>query len=220
MSRGNEIQLGDELGNLKEFTLPLPAEYRGSSLSNSERIRAVHNSFAKASPFSIEQTRPAGEDDDVYHFIAYMPINGALYELDGLQGAPIRHGACSFEEFPEKVIPVLQRRIERYPQTEIRFNLLAVCGDLRNKAKTIGDDMMLLREEEKRAEWQFENALRRHNFIGFGAEVLKEVVRQKIKSGEYDHWIEESSAKTKQRMGDGKKRKSGEIDVDGLEDMD
>jgi ubiquitin carboxyl-terminal hydrolase L5 len=144
----------------------------------------------------------ATEDDDVYHFIAYTPINGVLYELDGLQPAPISHGSCTFEEFPDKVIPVLQRRIERYPANEIRFNLLAMVQDLRIRAKEIGDQDWLLREEQKRNAWQWENALRRHNFVGFVSEVLKGVTRSKLKDGPeaYDSWIETAKAKTLARV--------------------
>jgi ubiquitin carboxyl-terminal hydrolase L5 len=88
---------------------------RGDTLSNSELIRDVHNSFARSSPFVNEVQRAATQDDDLYHFIAYTPVNGVLYEIDGLQPAPIAHGECTFEEFPEKIVPVLQRRVERYP---------------------------------------------------------------------------------------------------------
>lgn len=197
--QSKDVKLGPELEQLKEFTADLPSEYRGSSLSNSEKIRLVHNSFAKSSPFSMDEKRAATEDDDVYHFIAYTPIDGVLYELDGLQQGPISHGECKFEDFPEKIIPVLQRRIERYPATEIRFNLLAVCGDLRHKARDMGDDMMLMREEQKRREWMFENALRRHNFVGFGAGVLKEVARQKIKEGKWEEWMDEGVKATARR---------------------
>lgn len=182
---------------------------RGEALSNSELIRDVHNSFARSSPFIDEAQRMATEEDDVYHFIAYSPINGTLYELDGLQPAPISHGACSFDEFPEKVIPVLQRRIERYPSNEIRFNLLAMVRDLRIRAQEIGDQDMLYREEQKRNAWQWENALRRHNFVGFTGEVLKGVAGSKLKEGDsaYQEWINAAKTKTKARVEE--KRKTG-----------
>ena len=175
---------------------------RGEALSNSELIRHVHNSFARSSPFVDEAQRSASEEDDAYHFIAYTPINGVLYELDGLQPAPISHGSCSFEEFPDKVIPVLQRRIERYPSNEIRFNLLAMVRDLRIRAQEIGDQDMLYQEVQKRNAWQWENALRRHNFIGFIGEVLKTVTASKLRQGDgiYDQWIEEAKIKTKARI--------------------
>ena len=176
-------------------------QLRGEALSNSELIRDVHNSFARSSPFIDEAQRLASDDDDVYHFIAYTSINDTLYELDGLQPAPISHGSCTFEEFSANVIPVLQRRIERYPAHEIRFNLLAMVRDLRVRAREIGDLEWLKREEQKRNGWQLENALRRHNFVGFTNEILKSVVRSKLQDNGkvYDEWVEEAKAKTRAR---------------------
>jgi ubiquitin carboxyl-terminal hydrolase L5 len=223
LNKDGEIEVGKQLREFKEFTSGFPAEFRGEALSNSELIRDVHNSFAKSSPFVDETQRTATEDDDVYHFIAYTPINGVLYELDGLQPAPIVHGQCSFDEFPEKVIPVLQRRIERYPANEIRFNLLAMVRDLRVRAREIGDQEMLFREEQKRSEWQFENALRKHNFVGFAGEVLKGVIAEKLKEGPgaYEKWIEDAKKKTKQRNEDHKKKGGADEDEEmvGLLDI-
>ncbi|KAI9055465.1 hypothetical protein LZ554_000419 [Drepanopeziza brunnea f. sp. 'monogermtubi'] len=208
LNKTDEIDVGVPLREFKDFTSGFPAEFRGECLSNSELIRDVHNSFAKSSPFVDETQRTASDDDDVYHFIAYTAINGILYELDGLQPAPIAHGASTFEEFPDKVIPVLQRRIERYPAHEIRFNLLAMVRDLRVRARETGDLEMLFREEQKRSDWQFENALRRHNFVGFAGEVLKGVMEEKLKEGPeaYTRWINEAKKKTKERSDQGKRR--------------
>ncbi|KAI9735388.1 MAG: hypothetical protein M1818_006583 [Claussenomyces sp. TS43310] len=209
------VDIGTQLREFKDFTQGFPPEFRGEALSNSELIRDVHNSFAKSSPFVDETQRVATEDDDVYHFIAYTPINGVLYELDGLQPAPIAHGPCAFEEFPEKVIPVLQRRISRYPATEIRFNLLAMVRDLRINAREIGDYQMLEREERKRSDWQFENALRRHNFVGFAGEVLKGVVRSRLNEGpeKYTEWIESAKRTTEKRLQEQRKT-GGDGDAD------
>ncbi|PSR97167.1 ubiquitin carboxyl-terminal hydrolase [Coniella lustricola] len=207
------IDVGDALRDFREFTESLPSEFRGEALSNSELIRDVHNSFAKSSPFADETQRTSGDSEDVYHFVAYTPIGGTLYEMDGLQPAPISHGACSQEQFPAKVMDVLQRRINRYDATEIRFNLLAMVRDMRIRAKDFGDAEMLEREEKKRRDWQFENALRRHNFVGFAGEVLKGVVSHKLKNGgeeAYKKWVDDATTKMKQRSEQKKMGGAGE----------
>lgn len=145
----------------------------------------------------------------MYHFIAYTPLNGVLYELDGLQPCPISHGSCQDAEFSDNIIPVLQRRIERYPATEIRFNLLAMVQDPRVRAREIGDVETIEREEQKRKMWSWENELRQHNFVGFTHEVLKAVIRQKLKEHKYESWIAEAKEKAKERMEE-RKKKGGE----------
>ncbi|KAL7625550.1 hypothetical protein AAE478_004770 [Parahypoxylon ruwenzoriense] len=212
MNKDGEVDIGGPLRDFKEFTMVLPPEFRGEALSNSELIRDVHNSFAKSSPFVDETQRTGGEPEDAFHFVAYTPVDGTLYELDGLQPAPISHGACSSEDFPSKVMEVLQRRIARYDLSEIRFNLMAMVGDRRIQAQEIGDVEMLAREEQKRRDWQFENALRRHNFVGFAGAVLKGVVDMKLKEGgegAYDKWVEEAKTKTRQRLENRKKGGGG-----------
>ncbi|EOD48874.1 putative ubiquitin carboxyl-terminal hydrolase 2 protein [Neofusicoccum parvum UCRNP2] len=215
LNKDGEVDIGPQLREFKEFTTAFPSDLRGEALSNSDLIRETHNSFARSSPFVDETQRAATGDDDVYHFIAYTPINGKLYELDGLQQAPISHGACTADEFPDKVIPVLQRRIERYPQTEIRFNLLAMVRDLRIRAREIGDAEWLQREQQKRSAWMWENSLRRHNFVGFVGELMKGVVKAKVDDGKYDQWVDEAKAKTRQRAQDRAKKgiASDEMDV-------
>ncbi|PLB33614.1 putative 26S proteasome-associated ubiquitin C-terminal hydrolase [Aspergillus candidus] len=200
------IELGPTLHSFKDFTTGFPPDLRGEALSNSEEIRTAHNAFAKASPFVDETTRDANDEEgDAYHFIAYTAVNGTLYELDGLQPYPISHGSCAGEaaggdDFAEKVIGVLQRRIARYPEGETRFNLMAVVRDLRLRASEIGDAELMEREERKRRAWAWENTLRRSNFVGFIGEVLKGVAGMKEGRGEFEEWVERAKGETQRRL--------------------
>ena len=67
----------------------------GESLGDSELIRQTHNSFAAPHSFLSEEARAAKEEDDVFHFISYLPAMGRLWELDGLKPGPIDLGPCS-----------------------------------------------------------------------------------------------------------------------------
>ncbi|KAJ2747491.1 hypothetical protein GGI20_000480 [Coemansia sp. BCRC 34301] len=132
LNREQEIELGETLANFRSFAADLPPDMRGLALTNCDQIREVHNSFVRPESFLTdpdERRRSADEDDDLFHFISYVPVNGRLYELDGLQRGPIDHGTS--ENWLEDVGAVIQRRMAEYSQGEIRFNLMALIGDRR-----------------------------------------------------------------------------------------
>lgn len=108
MNRTKEIEIGDELTNLRSFSMGLPFKERGHTIGNSEQIRMTHNSFARNDPFIVEESEnKVGSTEDAFHFISYVPVNGQLYELDGLQNGPISFGPCTEETW----LPLAREKI-------------------------------------------------------------------------------------------------------------
>lgn len=88
-----DIKLGDTLSEFKSFVDGFDSESKGLAIGNSDLIRNVHNSFARAEPFMHEESsKSSDKSEDVYHFIAYIPFEGTVYELDGLKSGPILLG--------------------------------------------------------------------------------------------------------------------------------
>jgi len=119
---------------------------KGLAITNCELIRTVHNSFSRTEAFVVDDKSLKGKSEDVYHFISYVPVAGVLFELDGLKRGPISHGECTREDWLDKVCPIIQKRIERYSNSEIRFNLLAI---IKNKKNTYLQQLQALQEKRQ-----------------------------------------------------------------------
>lgn len=179
-----EIKLGDDLSQFKDFTCSFDPALKGMSLTNADRLREVHNSFARQSMFEFD-SKAAEKDDDVYHFVAFVPHKGRVYELDGLKPGPIDHGSYT-DDWITVVQPLLQKRIAKHAATEITFNLMAVVGDklldLQHQFEALGGandtaeneiKRLMRQEEEKRANYKIENIRRKHNYLPLIMEMLK-----------------------------------------------
>lgn len=189
LMNNENIDIGDDLKNFKDFTMALNPVDKGNSIGQHENIRTHHNSFARQDPFTIEEdnSKHGKEDDDVYHFVSYVPHNGVLYELDGLQPGPISFGEVTADNWLSKAKDEIQKRIEKYSTSEIRFNLLAVIDDKKLKAEKelaalTGQEgkeaeiellkSIILEETGRQADWKTENERRRHNYVPLIFELL------------------------------------------------
>ncbi|PAA76912.1 hypothetical protein BOX15_Mlig012936g2 [Macrostomum lignano] len=145
-----DVELGDALQNLKSFSASFDSKTKGLALANSPLIRQVHNSFSRQTMLEFDNSL-AGERDEASHFIAYVPINGRLYELDGLKRGPIDHGrlpdGLPTEEWVQHAIPVIRKRMQRYASSELRFTLLAVISDRKTALQKQLDTMTAALDE-------------------------------------------------------------------------
>ncbi|CAH0398339.1 unnamed protein product [Chilo suppressalis] len=133
------LHLGETLSRLKHHTLGMNPENKGWAIGNTPELACAHNSHA------IPQARKKTDKNagvstgrftgEAYHFVSFVPINGHLFELDGLKPYPTDHGPwAADEDWTDKFRRVMAERLGRDAGEQvhdIRFNLMAVVPDRR-----------------------------------------------------------------------------------------
>nr|XP_046270916.1 ubiquitin carboxyl-terminal hydrolase isozyme L1 isoform X2 [Scatophagus argus] len=108
---------------LKKFldeTADMSADDRAKHLEKNQAICKAHNEVA-----SQGQCRPEADNIN-FHFIAFVNVNGQLYEFDGRMNGPVKHGATNDESFIVDAAKVCHEFMER-EQGEVRFSSVALC---------------------------------------------------------------------------------------------
>lgn len=83
---------GPQLTELLQFAQGMDAQTRGLVITSADWLREMHNALSPPSAFSLDGLGLPRKSEDAYHFVVYLPVMGALYELDGLKPYAIRHG--------------------------------------------------------------------------------------------------------------------------------
>ncbi|PNP84402.1 hypothetical protein FNYG_02031 [Fusarium nygamai] len=151
------IDLGEKLRTFKESTRDLNTALRGHQISKNNFIRTIHNSFtrrmdhlnadlcleneASDAKTSTSKRRTVGKKgkrapprkkksntEYGYHFIAYVPAGGYVWELDGLQYKPRKlDHVPDTGDWTSVARPQIQGRMLQYEESQLSFNLLALC---------------------------------------------------------------------------------------------
>uniref|UniRef100_A0A3Q4AQT8 Ubiquitin carboxyl-terminal hydrolase n=1 Tax=Mola mola TaxID=94237 RepID=A0A3Q4AQT8_MOLML len=113
---------------LKKFldeTANMSPDGRTKHLDKNQAILEAHNEVAMQGQCRVRYQTP--EADKVnFHLIAFVNVNGQLYEFDGRMDGPVKHGATSDESFTVDAAKVCRGFIER-EQGEVRFSSVALC---------------------------------------------------------------------------------------------
>lgn len=199
-----DVELGGTLSEFRDFTASFPPSLKGVSISSSEPIKKAHNAFGRTDAFLNDgkYVSSSRKSEDVFHFVAYIPKDNKVYELDGLQTGPIVVGDYDGAANPRSWLSVARTAIqERMTGDAIKFNLMAVIKDKRigMKEKMKEDSsvvMQLEMEEAKRAQWKQENQRRRHNYVPLCVSLLKELAR----AGKLPELVEAAKERKRQKL--------------------
>lgn len=103
------------------------AQRQASKSAASAGLRSNPSRKARTTKSADESDRSA---DDGFHFVAFMPINGGVWKLDGMEKVPQNLGACSGEQDWLGIAQTeLLARVLQYQEGQIEFSLMAVIKD-------------------------------------------------------------------------------------------
>ncbi|XP_041839858.1 ubiquitin carboxyl-terminal hydrolase isozyme L1 isoform X2 [Melanotaenia boesemani] len=111
---------GSALKKFLDETADMSPDDRAQHLEKNKAICEAHNEVAM-------QGQCLPEPDKVnFHFIAFVNVNGQLYEFDGKMDGPVNHGVTKDDSFIADAAKVCRGFMER-EQGEVRFSAVALC---------------------------------------------------------------------------------------------
>lgn len=118
------------LGRLIKDSIPLAPVERATLLYNSPDLESAHQSSAQGG----DTTAPNATDDIDLHYVAFVPSNGHLWELDGARKGPIDLGVLDEgdDALSEKALDLGPRQFMKREAEggEMRFSLVALAPSL------------------------------------------------------------------------------------------
>eukprot|EP00320_Phaeocystis_rex_P006883 CAMPEP_0119060790 /NCGR_PEP_ID=MMETSP1178-20130426/4699_1 /TAXON_ID=33656 /ORGANISM="unid sp, Strain CCMP2000" /LENGTH=236 /DNA_ID=CAMNT_0007041927 /DNA_START=48 /DNA_END=758 /DNA_ORIENTATION=- len=126
---GNFALQDGPLRGFLDKAAPLSIPERGMALHNASEMQELSDATAASG-----ETEGAGTDDaQGQHFIAFVPVAGQLYELDGRTfdehgvAFPVCHGPTTSETFVKDAAKVIREEFMARDPASINFNITALC---------------------------------------------------------------------------------------------
>ncbi|KAL8711118.1 MAG: hypothetical protein Q9220_004499 [cf. Caloplaca sp. 1 TL-2023] len=134
------LKLGEPLEQFKRFTANFTPALRGDAIANFEFVKTIHNSFARkmdmlnadlqmkndASSRRNSRAKGSNEDDAGFHFIAFVPVQGKVWKLDGLERQPQNLGKPTRSP---PVAPEIRLRMAQYEDGQVEFAVLSLVKE-------------------------------------------------------------------------------------------
>ncbi len=152
-----KVDLGEALEDFRSNTVGMTPKDRGLALDRFDHVRDVHNSFAtdfdkmnvdlrlKQDVALAEKRKKAAtskrprkkrkddeeslEDESGFHFVAYVPANGHVWRMDGLERLPRELGSVGEgDNWVAVVLPELQVQLESVTTYALEYSLLSLTA--------------------------------------------------------------------------------------------
>jgi ubiquitin carboxyl-terminal hydrolase L5 len=149
------VNLGQALNEFRAETMDMAPKDRGIALDHFDFVRDVHNSFATdfdkmnvdlrlKQDFALAEKRKKAarskrprkkrkqdeeffEDENGFHFVAYVPAGGGVWRMDGLERLPRKLGAVDDgDSWVAVVLPELQAELESATSCALEYSLLSL----------------------------------------------------------------------------------------------
>ena len=117
-----KVKEGSWLSNFYNKVKDMTPDERGSYLQNDKSVQQIHEEAA------TEDTTPMREEDDGNHFIAFIPFNGQLWELDGRKPQPICHGTLT--NFLQQVTGIITSEFYTHVPDPMETSMVLLCEKL------------------------------------------------------------------------------------------